>query len=339
MKTREFSFDLPEELIAQRPEVERGMSRLMRLDRRSGAFEHRNVSELPDLLRPGTLLVFNDTRVRHARLHGQAVDTGGVVEFLLLERENDARWVCMVNRSKRQRLGRRYSFPGGVTGTIVATDGQYRTVSFSAPIDDSYLDHHGHMPLPPYIRRKDELSDQERYQTVYAQNTGSVAAPTAGLHFTRTLLDQLAGRGFESTYVTLHVGLGTFLPVRTDDLRSHRMHSEKFFVPEAAKIAVERAKSEGRPILSVGTTSVRTLESAWNGEQLRTGWQQTDIFIYPGYEFRVVNALFTNFHTPESTLLMLVCAFAGKDPVLSAYREAVRARYRFFSYGDAMLIQ
>jgi S-adenosylmethionine:tRNA ribosyltransferase-isomerase len=339
MKTREFYFNLPEELIAQKPAPNRGESRLMLLDRESGTVEHHGVAALPTLLKPGSLLVFNDTRVRHARLYGTAEDTGSTVEFLLIDRLEPDLWNCMVSRSRRQREGRRYEFPGGVQGKIEGTDGQYRRVRFSRTIDDEYLDVHGHMPLPPYIRRRDEPEDQDRYQTVYARSTGSVAAPTAGLHFTSQILEELTRHGFTSTYVTLHVGLGTFLPVRTENVLDHRMHTEQFHVSNEAASAVEQARAERRPVVAVGTTSVRTLESAWDGRRLRTGWQETGIFIYPGYKFGIVDGMFTNFHTPESTLLMLVSAFAGRERILSAYEEAVARRYRFFSYGDAMFIR
>ncbi|HUX11880.1 MAG TPA: tRNA preQ1(34) S-adenosylmethionine ribosyltransferase-isomerase QueA [Spirochaetia bacterium] len=345
MKTREFFFDLPEELIAQRPPQTRGDSRLMLLDRGNGAVGHHRMRELPEILKKGSLLVFNDTRVRRARLYGTPLSPGpaSAVEFLLLEQHpgdaGPSTWRCMVNRSKRQRVGRSYEFPGGVKGIISSADGQYRTVEFTPPVDDIYLDTYGHVPLPPYIRREDEPADADRYQTVYARETGSAAAPTAGLHFTQELLDSLASAGFESCFVTLHVGLGTFLPVRTEEVADHRMHTEQLHISEETAAVVDRARREKRPIVGVGTTSVRTLESAWNGSRLLPGSNATDIFIYPGYEFGIVDAIFTNFHTPESTLLMLVCAFAGKEHTLSAYREAVDNRYRFFSYGDAMLIQ
>lgn len=347
MKTREFFFDLPEELIAQHPPERRGESRLMLLDRANGTVAHHTVGELPALLSPGSLLVFNDTRVRRARIYGRPETDGpgspSEVEFLLLDpvgqEDGASRWRCMVSRSKRQRPGRLYRFPGGVEGEIQSADGRFRVVEFRPAVDDSYLDLHGHVPLPPYIRREDAAEDADRYQTVYARETGSAAAPTAGLHFTAELLAALETAGFESCFVTLHVGLGTFLPVRSQEIAGHKMHTERFYItPETAR-RVEQAHNEGRPVAAVGTTSVRTLESAWTGSTLTTGRQETDIFIYPGYRFGIVDAIFTNFHTPESTLLMLVSAFAGKDRVLAAYRQAVANKYRFFSYGDAMLIQ
>ncbi len=347
MKTREFSFDLPEELIAQHPPEKRGQSRLMLLGRSSGEVSHHAMGDLPQLLAPGSLLVFNDTKVRRARIYGVPESSAGEaqteVEFLLLDPlEQDtgtSRWRCMVSRSRRQRHGRRYRFPGGAEGEISGVEGQFRIVDFHPAVDDRYLDTYGHVPLPPYIRRQDEADDVDRYQTVYARETGSAAAPTAGLHFTPELLSALETSGFQSCFVTLHVGLGTFLPVRSDEIAGHKMHTERFHISPQTAAQIERAHTEGRPVTAVGTTSVRTLESAWTGSSLATGWQETDIFIYPGYRFGIVDTIFTNFHTPESTLLMLVSAFAGKARVLSAYRQAVEGRYRFFSYGDAMLIQ
>ncbi len=338
METKDFSFDLPEELIAQYPPPERGKSRLLVLDRTSGKKEHRMVSDLPDLLPRDALLVFNDSRVRKARLFGIAEDTGAPAEFLLVERWGENRWKVMAKRAKRRRIGSRYRFDGDVTGEIEGEDGEFRILSFSRPVDDPWLDIHGHIPLPPYIKRQDAEEDEDRYQTVYARSTGSAAAPTAGLHFTQEILGALRSRGIETTFVTLHVGLGTFLPVRSDRLEDHKMHEEVYTVGDKTADLVERAHSEGRPIVAVGTTAVRTLESAWKNGRLERGSGSTSIFIYPPYRFKVVNSLFTNFHTPESTLLMLVCAFAGRDLILETYKEAIREKYRFFSYGDAMWI-
>jgi len=294
------------------------------------------------LLAPGTLLVFNDSRVRKARLYGVSRETGAEVEFLLLERLGEGVWRTMVKRAKRRRIGSRYLFGDGgeepIEAVITAEEGEFRLLRFDRDIDDGWLDRQGHVPLPPYIRRPDVAADDERYQTVYARRVGSAAAPTAGLHFTGELLDKLAKRGIESAFVTLHVGLGTFLPVRSGRLEDHVMHEEAYHISEATVGAVEKARAEGRPIVAVGTTSVRTLESAWQDGHLKSGEGRTSIFIYPGYTFRLVDALFTNFHTPESTLLMLVSAFAGRDLIMEAYAEAVREQYRFFSYGDAMYI-
>lgn len=339
MLTTDFSFDLPEDLIAQFPSGERGASRLLCLDRSTGRRDHRMVADLPSLIEEGALMVFNDTRVRKARLYGTAADTGSEVEFLLVDRLGGGRWRAMAKRAKRQRQGRRYAFADGVEAEIESADGEFRVLRFDREIDDAWLDRAGHLPLPPYIRREDAPADADRYQTVYSRATGSSAAPTAGLHFTDGLLAALDARGVKRTFVTLHVGLGTFLPVRAEVVEDHRMHEERYSVSEEAAREVEAAKAEGRPVVAVGTTSVRTLESAWKDGKLERGEGATSIFIYPGYRFKVVDRLFTNFHTPGSTLLMLVSAFAGRESILESYAEAVRERYRFFSYGDAMYIR
>lgn len=345
MKTDDFSFDLPEELIAQEPPAQRGESRLLVLERSTGALRHAAMGDIVSLIEPGTLMVFNDSRVRKARLFATALDTGAKVEFLLLRRLGPDTWEAAATKLKKQRPGRSYSLAGGVTAEVLpsleAGEGEAsRVLRFAPPIDDAWLESHGHIPLPPYIKREDGEPDAERYQTVYSQAIGSAAAPTAGLHFTKDLLSSLEARGVETAFVTLHVGLGTFLPVRSEEIEGHNMHREEYGVPEATVEAVRLAKAEGRPVLAVGTTSVRTLESAWDGEggSLKAGPGSTRIFMYPGYQFKVVDSLFTNFHTPKSTLLMLVSAFAGREAILAAYAEAVRQRYRFFSYGDAMLI-
>jgi S-adenosylmethionine:tRNA ribosyltransferase-isomerase len=361
MKTSDFFFELPESLIAQYPPVERGQSRLMVLDRGTGKNEHRAVKDLPSLLEKKTLLVFNNSRVRKARLFGTAENSAARAEFLLLNKlppavqplptaaPSDTLWRVMAQRAKRRRRGSRYEFPGGVTGEIVAEDGEFRFLKFNHPVDDAWLDIHGHIPLPPYIRRGDAVSDSERYQTVYSKNGasfgagGSVAAPTAGLHFTREILAGLEKAGMETAFITLHVGLGTFLPVRTKNIEDHIMHEETFNIDDETAAKIEKAKASGRKILAVGTTTVRTLESSWQrdapaGKFLKRGEGTTSIFIYPGYTFNVVDQLFTNFHTPGSTLLMLTAAFAGKKLILDTYAQAVKEGYRFFSYGDAMLI-
>jgi S-adenosylmethionine:tRNA ribosyltransferase-isomerase len=350
LKTDDFSFDLPEELVAQRPPERRGDSRLMTLDRATGSLRHQSMRDIAGLVEPGTLMVFNDSRVRKARIFALAEDTGARVEFLLLRRTGDGLWEAAASKLKRQRSGRRYAFPEGVTAVsrgLPERSAEDRPESllleFSPALDDSYLERNGHVPLPPYIKRDDRPEDEERYQTVYSRSVGSAACPTAGLHFTDEILDSLEAAGVRRAYVTLHVGLGTFLPVRTDEIEAHSMHEEEYTVPAETALAVSTAKAEGLPVLAVGTTSLRTLESAWgdlgDGEEgLRAGPGSTRIFIYPGYRFRAADRLFTNFHTPRSTLLMLVSAFAGRERVLAAYAEAVRERYRFFSYGDAMLI-
>lgn len=356
MKTDDFNFDLPETSIAQYPPERRGDSRLLVLDRTDSATvqpgqAHRTHSMVKDLLRflePGTLMVFNDSKVRKARIYGTAIETGAVVEFLLLEplaRQTgpyaiSSSWRAMTSKARKQKIGKSYLFPDGIKGTIVGEENDEKIIEFDIALGDHYLDVNGHMPLPPYIKREDEVTDSERYQTVYAKTTGSAACPTAGLHFTQPLLDSIAAAGIDIEWVTLHVGLGTFLPVRVEEVERHRMHEEWYTVSEKTATAVNAAKKEGRKVLAVGTTSLRTLESAWDPSAgLRSGSSSTSIFIYPGYRFNVVDQLITNFHTPKSTLLMLVAAFAGRETVLDAYAEAIREGYTFFSYGDAMLIR
>jgi len=343
LRGSDFTFELPEHLIAQHPTAERGQSRLMVMDRNSGRREHRMVRDLPSIIGSGTLMVFNNTRVRRARLFGVSETSGAGVEFLLLRRLDEFSWQVMAKRSKRRKPGSRYDFDG-ILGEIVPDttgDEGIMVIRFDHHIDDAWLDIHGHIPLPPYIKRADSEEDGERYQTVYARNYGSAAAPTAGLHFTEKLLEELEKAGIETAFITLHVGLGTFLPVRTENVEDHKMHEESYVIDEETACRIERAKTEGRKVLAAGTTSVRALESAWeNGTpgRLRRGEGSTSIFIYPGYTFKVVDALFTNFHTPGSTLLMLVSAFAGRDFILESYKEAIKEGYRFFSYGDACLI-
>ncbi|MDR2631210.1 MAG: tRNA preQ1(34) S-adenosylmethionine ribosyltransferase-isomerase QueA [Spirochaetaceae bacterium] len=339
MKRQDFFFDLPPALVAQYPQAERGGSRLLVLDRKTGSCGHHWVGELPELLEDRSLLVFNDSRVRKARLPGIAEKTGARVEFLLLKKQDSLTWKTLVGRSNRRRPGSRYVFAGGVSAEITGAEGEFRFLRFDRIIDDDWLDRYGHIPLPPYIKREDTPADSERYQTVYAGLPGSAAAPTAGLHFTRELLGRLEAAGMETAYITLHVGLGTFLPVRTENIEDHPMHEEVFSIGEAAADRIERAKAEKRRIVAVGTTSVRTLESAWKQGRLERGEGSTSIFIYPGYSFNVVDTLFTNFHTPCSTLLMLVSAFAGREKILETYEKAIGEGYRFFSYGDAMLIR
>lgn len=342
MLTTDFSFSLPEELIAQVPAAERGASRLLVLERASGAVTHSSVRELATLLPAGATMVFNDSRVRKARLFA-ATPGGGKVEVLLLRRElstsGETLWAALTTRMAKLVPGKRLSLPEGLEAEVVEARPDERVFRFSRELDDDYLERNGHLPLPPYIRRADAPADADRYQTVYSRERGSAAAPTAGLHFTPEILDSLRSGGIDLRFVTLHVGLGTFLPVRVESLEDHRMHREEYSVPPETAAAVNDAKREGRPVIAVGTTSVRTLESAWTDEGLVAGAGSTRIFIYPGYRFKAVDQMFTNFHTPESTLLMLVSAFAGRERILAAYEEAVRERYRFFSYGDAMLIR
>jgi S-adenosylmethionine:tRNA ribosyltransferase-isomerase len=349
MKTRNFSFELPEELIAQRPTERRGESRLLVVDRASGQFHHAKIGDIREYLPPSTLIVTNNSRVRKARIFGTS-DTGGRVEFLFLEPRPRGEWLAMCTKIKKQRVGKTYVLDGGLGCRIVAEEGNNRVIAFDETLEESYLEAHGHLPLPPYIHRPDTPDDMERYQTVYAKETGSAAAPTAGLHFTEEILADLRSRGHAIAEMTLHVGLGTFLPVRTEDIEDHEMHAEHYSVSPDAAAAYDRQRRRGGPVLAVGTTSVRTLESAArpDGASLQSGYGTTDIFIYPGYQFRAVDLLLTNFHTPESSLMMLVSAFGaqgkadvddGRKLILAAYQAAIESRYRFFSYGDAMLIR
>ncbi len=338
MKTKDFSFELPEELIAQAPPETRGESRLMILDPRLKQREHARFQDFIEGVDSQTLMVFNDSRVRKARVFG-TLASGGKLEVIFLRRFNEYSWECLLNKSKRLKEGQTIHFPEDRVGVISTPTGNVRTLTFTSGIEEAWLDRNGHIPLPPYIRRPDNDADAQRYQTVYAKEVGSAAAPTAGLHFTQAALDRLRQRGVETATVTLHVGLGTFLPVRAEDIRDHQMHREVYRLePETAE-RLTAAKRAGRPILAVGTTSLRTLESAWSGTEFRSGEDSTDIFIYPGYRFGAVDQLFTNFHTPESTLLMLVSAFGGWDFIRESYEEAVKERYRFFSYGDAMWLK
>lgn len=346
MKTHDFYFDLPEELIAQTPVEPRDASRLMVLDRRSGAVSHRRFSDIVDLLYPGDCLILNDSRVMPARIYGVKEGTGAHVEFLLLKNKGGDVWEALCKPGKRAKPGSRFSFGDGLlTGEVtgVKEDGN-RTVQFRYDgVFFQLLDQIGQMPLPPYIKEK--LQDKERYQTVYSRETGSAAAPTAGLHFTPELLERIRGKGVEIGFVTLHVGLGTFRPVSAETITDHKMHAEHYFMPAETADIINRTKARGGRVIAVGTTSCRTIESvaqrsgAQNGPpsfQESAGW--TDIFIYPGYTFLGIDGLITNFHLPESTLIMLVSALAGREHVLEAYRQAVEERYRFFSFGDAMFI-
>lgn len=346
MLRTDFYFDLPQELIAQHPSGVRGQDKLMVLGRTDGTVSHHMMDDLPDLISPDTLMVFNDSKVRRARVYGIKESTGREQEFMFLHQDDEdgLRWKVLVHNAKKQKPGMRYRFPDGTVGVIVSADGdagtETRTVQFETGIDDTWFNANGHMPLPPYIKRSDTEADSERYQTVYAKNTGSAACPTAGLHFTEQMLARLDAKGIEREFVTLHVGLGTFLPVREDIIENHRMHEELFTVSRAVADKINQAKKDGRPVLGVGTTSVRTLESsADENGMVQAGTRKTSIFIYPGYRWKVVDQMFTNFHTPESTLLMMVSAFAGREHIMHAYETAVQNSYRFFSYGDAMLIK
>lgn len=337
MELKDFCFDLPQELIAQYPPETRGNSRLFVLDRKTHQYTHAMVKNLAEYLPQNSILVFNDSKVKKARLYAKT-ETGGVSELLLIEQITRTSWKVMATRAKRLKPGKKLLLPGDITGTVRDDEREFKIIEFSEPITETYMEQFGHIPLPPYIRRSDTPGDAERYQTVYAKHTGSIAAPTAGLHFTPEILETLHNHGIQTVFVTLHVGLGTFLPVRVQHIEDHVMHEEVFTITDDTARVLNQGKTQGKPIVAVGTTSLRALESAWNGEKLQAGTRTTDIFIYPGYRFNVVDALFTNFHTPESTLLMLVSAFAGREVILKAYQEAIEQKYRFFSYGDAMLI-
>ena len=340
MKTSDFYFDLPQELIAQDPLEDRASSRLLVLDRKTGAVSHQGFRDVLQALHPGDCLVINNTRVIPARLYGTKEDTGAAVEVLLLKRREASGWETLVRPGKKARPGARIVFGDGLlTGEVIdVVEEGNRLIRFSYEgIFEEILDQLGQMPLPPYITH--ELKDRNRYQTVYAKYDGSAAAPTAGLHFTPELLDQIREKGVRIAEVTLHVGLGTFRPVKVEDVTDHHMHSEFYQITKETADLINQTKRDGGRVICVGTTSCRTIETAADEDgTLRecSGW--TDIFIYPGYRFKLMDGLITNFHLPESTLLMLVSAFAGKDHVMAAYREAVEKRYRFFSFGDAMLI-
>ncbi len=340
MKTADFYFDLPQELIAQDPLEDRSSSRLLVLDRETGKTEHHIFKDVIDYLNPGDCLVVNNTKVIPARLFGTKEGTEAKIEILLLKRKENDVWETLVKPGKKAKPGTRITFGEGLmTGEVIdVVEEGNRLIKFTYDgIFEEILDQLGQMPLPPYITH--QLKDKNRYQTVYAKHDGSAAAPTAGLHFTPELLEEIKAKGVNIAHVTLHVGLGTFRPVKVEDVTNHHMHSEFYIVEEDQAKLINETKQRGGKIVSVGTTSCRTLESATdeNGVlQAGSGW--TDIFIYPGYQFKMIDRLITNFHLPESTLLMLVSALAGKDHIMAAYEEAVRERYRFFSFGDAMLI-
>lgn len=344
MLTRDYYFDLPDNLIAQVPVERRGDEKLMHLSRKNGEYEDLTMKDIVSLVDENCVMVVNNSKVRKARCYGIS-DTGAKVEFLFLEENEDHTWTAMTSKVRRQKKGKSYSFfdsEGRLVEKAVITgenaDGT-RTVDFGRVLGEDFFSFCGHVPLPPYIRREDTFSDESRYQTVYASEEGSVAAPTAGLHFTREILDEIRAKGVKILEVTLHVGAGTFLPVRSDNIEDHHMHFERYTISEETACEFNKAKKEGKKIVAVGTTSVRTLESASGDDGLiSAGTHRTNIFIYPGYRFRTVDSLLTNFHTPESTLLMLVSALAGKDNIFRAYQHAIDAGYRFFSYGDAMFI-
>ena len=338
MKTSDFYYDLPQELIAQDPLEDRSSSRLLHLSMKDGSVEHRHFTDILDYLKEGDCLVVNDTRVIPARLYGHKEETGALIEILLLKRKENDIWECLVKPGKKARPGAKLVFGDGILkGEIIdVVEEGNRLIQFQYEgIFEEILDQLGEMPLPPYITHK--LEDKNRYQTVYAKNDGSAAAPTAGLHFTQELLQKVQEKGVKIAHVTLHVGLGTFRPVKVDDVENHHMHSEFYVVEEDQAKLINDTKKQGGRVISVGTTSCRTLESATDEDGVLhpgSGW--TEIFIYPGYQFKMIDGLITNFHLPESTLMMLVSALAGKDRIMAAYEEAVKERYRFFSFGDAM---
>ncbi len=340
MKRTDFYYELPEELIAQDPLADRSSSRLLVLDRKSGAVSHHVFREITDYLREGDCLVINDTKVIPARLIGSKLGTGAKIEVLLLKRKENNVWETLVKPGRKVKPGAKISFGDGLlVGEVVdIVEEGNRLIRFSFEgIFEEILDRLGQMPLPPYITH--QLQDKNRYQTVYAKHTGSAAAPTAGLHFTPELLEEIKKRGIEIARVTLHVGLGTFRTVKADEITDHHMHAEFYQINEEAAKKINRAREAGNRVICVGTTSCRTVESAADERghlEAKSGW--TDIFIYPGYKFKILDGLITNFHLPESTLIMLVSALAGRENVLAAYEEAVKERYRFFSFGDAMLI-
>ncbi|MBQ8525515.1 MAG: tRNA preQ1(34) S-adenosylmethionine ribosyltransferase-isomerase QueA [Clostridia bacterium] len=341
MKTSDFYYDLPTELIAQTPLTDRAASKLMKVNKVSGEIEHSVFSDIINELNEGDCLVLNDTRVLPARLYGVREDTGGKIEFLLLNRKEGNKWEVILKPGRRAKPGTSFIFGGGKLRANVleaVNDGNRIVEFFYDGIWENVLDELGEMPLPPYIT--EHLEDRERYQTVYSKNNGSAAAPTAGLHFTEELLEAIAAKGVKIAYVTLHVGLGTFRPVKVDDVQNHKMHSEFYVINEETANTINETKKNGGRIISVGTTSTRTLETVADENGMltpQTGW--TDIFIYPPYKFKCVDCLITNFHLPESTLLMLVSAFSSKEIIINAYKEAVENRYRFFSFGDAMFIR
>ena len=341
MKTSDFYFDLPEELIAQEPLADRASSRLMVVHKDSGRREHRHFRDIKEYLRAGDCLVINNTKVLPARLYGERVGTGAAMEILLLVRKDMDTWEVLVRPGKKARPGDRISFGGGklIAEVLEVIEGGNRIIKFEYEgVFENILEELGEMPLPPYITHK--LEDKNRYQTVYAKYEGSAAAPTAGLHFTEELLDQIQEKGVKIARVTLHVGLGTFRPVKVEDVTEHHMHTEFYHVSEEAADIINETKKQGGRVICVGTTSCRTIESAADDQGIVHATEgDTDIFIYPGYQFKVLDCLITNFHLPESTLLMLVSALAGKENIMAAYREAVEMRYRFFSFGDAMFIK
>lgn len=342
MRADDFTFELPSEQIAQTPADSREASRLMVLDRMSRVVDTGSFGDIVDEFEAGDVLVLNDTRVFPARLYGRKT-TGGKIEIMLVRRlDENEEWLCLIRSSRIPKVGVEIVVDEQVTAIVQAReDDRHWRLSFSCPGDFlTHIESAGHIPLPPYIRREDTASDRSRYQTVFARESGSVAAPTAGLHFTNRILQQLREKGIEIHFLTLHVGPGTFTPVQVENIKEHRMHSELFTVPVQTANAVNRAKGENRRVVAVGTTTTRTLEYFVDDQgRLKSGTGKSDLFVYPGFEFRIIDALVTNFHLPKSTLLMLVCAFGGREFILNAYNRAIAEGFRFYSYGDCMLIK
>ncbi|MDX9801977.1 MAG: tRNA preQ1(34) S-adenosylmethionine ribosyltransferase-isomerase QueA [Spirochaetia bacterium] len=337
MKTSDFYFDLPQELIAQYPTEKRGESRLLVYKRESSEIIHSKVISLADYIDENSCMVFNNTRVRKARIFGIS-DNGGKTEFILLSKLSDSTWSVICSKAKKQKIGKNYTFPDSTTGKIIDAAEEKRIIEFNPPINEEYLEKYGHIPLPPYIKRDDVLSDSERYQTVYSKRTGSSAAPTAGLHFTEEIIQKISDKGIKICFITLHVGMGTFKPVRSEFVEEHKMHEEHYEISGETADTVNKCKESGGKIIAVGTTSLRALESSFSGGKIIPGESSTSLFIYPGYKFNMVDHLFTNFHTPDSSLILLVSAFAGSKKIKNLYSEAVKDKYRFFSYGDAMFL-
>lgn len=345
MKTEIFNFELPEQQIAQQPHQHREHARLLVLSRQQHSWQHHRIGDLSALLNSDDVLVFNDSKVLPCRLSATTADSGSQLELLLLQQVKPDCWWVQCRRSRKQHIGRYYHLAGGISAKVidVADEGQ-RLIQFSTPLDEQWLEEHGEMPLPPYIDRSNTTSvdrqhDRDRYQTVYARENGSAAAPTAGLHFSRELLDRLAAQGIAQVFVTLHVGLGTFLPIRSTEIENHHIHSEHYHLSSVQAEQLTHYKKEGRRIIAVGTTSLRLLESCWRGDRFHPGSGETSLYIYPGYNFNAIDELITNFHTPKSSLLVLVSALAGQKLISSAYQAAINNNYRFFSYGDAMWIR
>ena len=338
MNKSDFYYDLPERLIAQTPIEPRNASRLMALGKQSGEIEHKKFTDLFDYLKSGDCLILNNTRVLPARIFGTRKDTGSVVEFVLLKQKSNTVWECIAGPGKKAREGKEFTFSEELSCKVleVLPDGNRVIEFYFSGNFYEILDRVGEMPLPHYIKEK--LEDKERYQTVYSKETGSAAAPTAGLHFTPEMLDEIKARGINIGYVTLHVGLGTFRPVKVENITEHKMHSEHYYLPQETADLINQTKQNGGRVICVGTTSCRTVESVASLGEITERSGDTDIFIYPGYTFKCMDGLITNFHLPESTLIMLVSAFAGYENTLNAYKEAVKEEYRFFSFGDAMLI-